>query len=171
MQNMFERAVAAFPVTHELWQQYTKYLERHLKIPAVINQVYGRALRNCPWMGPLWARGLRALQRGGGSLQQHEEMYNKALQAGMQVRAVLLACWRSACLLVRSFIGRFVSRFVSDLTRVLVVYQSVDEVLNTRDLHIGLSFCVNDPESQTLRWIVILLTGSGGLPRSHPGSC
>jgi hypothetical protein len=49
----------AFPVTHELWLQYCRYLEVHLKIPAVISKVYSRALRNCYWVGSLWARAIR----------------------------------------------------------------------------------------------------------------
>lgn len=32
MQVVYERAVAAFPVTHYLWAQYARYLEAHLKI-------------------------------------------------------------------------------------------------------------------------------------------
>ena len=31
-QVVYERAVAAFPVTHYLWAQYAGYLEAHLKI-------------------------------------------------------------------------------------------------------------------------------------------
>jgi len=31
-QVVYERAVAAFPVTHYLWAQYARYLEAHLKI-------------------------------------------------------------------------------------------------------------------------------------------
>lgn len=36
---LYERAVAVFPVTSELWLQYTRYLEAELKVPAVINKV------------------------------------------------------------------------------------------------------------------------------------
>jgi hypothetical protein len=32
---MFERALAVFPVTTELWYQYTRYLETELKISQV----------------------------------------------------------------------------------------------------------------------------------------
>jgi hypothetical protein len=83
---LFERAVAAFPVTAELWQQYASYLERHIKIPLVIDAVYARALRNCPWVGALWGRALRALERGGAGEARYGEVYEKALKAGMQVR-------------------------------------------------------------------------------------
>lgn len=39
VQLLFERAVSVFPVTSELWLQYTRYLETELKVPALINQV------------------------------------------------------------------------------------------------------------------------------------
>jgi len=32
MQVLYERAVACFPITAELWMQYTKYLESNLKV-------------------------------------------------------------------------------------------------------------------------------------------
>jgi hypothetical protein len=85
---VFERAVAAFPVTAELWQQYASYLEKTVKIPAVVDAVYGRALRNCPWVGAMWGRALRALERGaggGGGEAAHAAMYEAALKAGLQV--------------------------------------------------------------------------------------
>jgi hypothetical protein len=94
-QVLFERAVAAFPVTAELWQQYTAYLERHIRIPVVVDAAYARAVRNCPWVGSLWARAMRALERGGassgassgGAGAAHEALYKAALAAGMQVGA------------------------------------------------------------------------------------
>ncbi|KAI8465892.1 MAG: hypothetical protein J3K34DRAFT_452483 [Monoraphidium minutum] len=90
VQVMFERAVAAFPVTAELWLQYASYLEKAVKIAAVVDATYARARRNCPWVGALWARSLRALERGGGGGggggggAAHEEVYQDALKAGMQ---------------------------------------------------------------------------------------
>lgn len=85
MQLIYERALAAFPVTHYIWQAYAYYLQDHLKVPAVINDVYSRALRNCPWVGSLWANALRALELNSFSDgQQHLTLYGSALQAGLQ---------------------------------------------------------------------------------------
>lgn len=39
VQLLYERAVSVFPVTSELWLQYTRYLETELKVPTLINQV------------------------------------------------------------------------------------------------------------------------------------
>ena len=82
-------------MTSELWLQYGRYLEAHLRIPAVVNAVYARAVRNCYWVGALWARAMRALGRlgagGGGTgctaatTAEQEGLYRRALQSGMQV--------------------------------------------------------------------------------------
>eukprot|EP00878_Enallax_costatus_P019725 GHUV01020818.1.p1 GENE.GHUV01020818.1~~GHUV01020818.1.p1 ORF type:complete len:482 (+),score=163.78 GHUV01020818.1:194-1639(+) len=100
VQLLYERAVSVFPVTSELWLQYTRYLETEVKVPTLINQVYARAVRNCPWVGSLWAAALRAHERLGGPDQEHEAMATKALAAGLQgpedYLAVLLA--RADCL-------------------------------------------------------------------------
>jgi hypothetical protein len=58
-QVVYERAVAAFPITHSLWLQYGLYMETHSKLPDVINGVYARAVRNCPWEGAVWERALQ----------------------------------------------------------------------------------------------------------------
>jgi hypothetical protein len=39
VQLLYERALAVFPVTSELWLQYTRYLEAELKVPGLINKV------------------------------------------------------------------------------------------------------------------------------------
>lgn len=115
VQCCYERAVAAFPVTSELWMQYGRYIETHLRsIPGLVSLVYDRALRNCYWVGALWARAIRAAARGGGgasaaatgskggdvppsaaSLKQQAELYERAMKAGLQVggRVLRLCTW------------------------------------------------------------------------------
>ena len=56
VQCLYERTLARFPVTHHLWLCYGRYLELHLKLPDLIDRVYARSLRNCPWVGALWSR-------------------------------------------------------------------------------------------------------------------
>ncbi|GAX74832.1 hypothetical protein CEUSTIGMA_g2278.t1 [Chlamydomonas eustigma] len=95
VQCLYERAIATFPVTTELWMQYGRYLEQNLRsIPGLVMDVYGRALRNCYWVGALWARAIRAAARGGPGgvtgagleavLQQQDELYKRAINAGLQ---------------------------------------------------------------------------------------
>jgi hypothetical protein len=59
----------------------------------VANAAYARAVRNCPWVGGLWARALQALERGGGGDPEHQQLYERALQAGLQVRRGAAGCW------------------------------------------------------------------------------
>lgn len=52
--------MAVFPVTAYLWAAYGRSLEERLRgVPGVISAVYARAVRNCPWVGLLWARCVR----------------------------------------------------------------------------------------------------------------
>ena len=63
-----ERAVAAFPLTPFLWCSLGSFAEASLaEDPGVATSIYSRALRNCPWVGELWARALRATERRGDS--------------------------------------------------------------------------------------------------------
>ena len=59
--------------------------------PAVVNGVYARAVRNCPWVGTLWGRALRALERFGAPDDQHAALWEKALGAGLQARGAAAA--------------------------------------------------------------------------------
>lgn len=86
VQLLYERALAVFPVTTYLWQAYAYYMQDHIKVPAATNSVYSRAVRNCPWVGTLWANALRALELHSiCDEQQHASLYSSALQAGLQM--------------------------------------------------------------------------------------
>lgn len=50
-QVLFERAVAAFPVTAELWLQYLAYLEHTLKITSLVTQVTNWGEGSSLWVG------------------------------------------------------------------------------------------------------------------------
>lgn len=85
VQLVYERALAAFPVTTYLWQAYAYYMQDYIKVPAAVNSIYSRALRNCPWVGSLWANALRALElHSTFDKGQHDSLYSSALQAGLQ---------------------------------------------------------------------------------------
>jgi hypothetical protein len=80
---MYERAVAAFPVTSFLWLQYGRYLEIVLQSTSAAASVYARGIRNCPWVGELYERILRLTERTPEATDdQHEAVYNKAVDAG-----------------------------------------------------------------------------------------
>ncbi|KAF5828241.1 hypothetical protein DUNSADRAFT_17991 [Dunaliella salina] len=84
VQVVYERAVTCFPVTAELWAQYTKYLEHNLKVPSVVNAVYTRATRNCYWVGSLWACVCVCVDRFGAPKQGVCVCVWAALSSGMQ---------------------------------------------------------------------------------------
>eukprot|EP00198_Chlamydomonas_reinhardtii_P004765 XP_001694101.1 predicted protein [Chlamydomonas reinhardtii] len=87
VQTVYERAVAAFPLTHSLWLQYGQYMETAAagKLPKdKVNAVYERATRNCAWVGAVWERCLRALDRTGAAPELLQETYERALAAGLQ---------------------------------------------------------------------------------------
>lgn len=61
-------------------------MQNYLKVPSVVAAVYSRAVRNCPWVGSLWANALRALElKATLDLEEHTKLYAAALQAGWQL--------------------------------------------------------------------------------------
>ncbi|GFY94665.1 similar to EMBRYO DEFECTIVE 140 [Actinidia rufa] len=67
VQILYERAVTEFPISNDLWLDYTRYLDRTLKASSIVKDVYSRATKNCPWVGELWVRYLLSLERGRAS--------------------------------------------------------------------------------------------------------
>ncbi|OVA19144.1 RNA recognition motif domain [Macleaya cordata] len=70
VQILYERAVAEFPVSSDIWLDYTRYLEQTLKVPKIIVDVYSRATKNCPWTGKLWVQYLLSLERNRTSEEE-----------------------------------------------------------------------------------------------------
>lgn len=93
VQILYERAIAEFSISADLWLNYTEYLDRTLKVALpsgviflslflfsviyeytnewrlwlqaakIVKDVYYRATRNCPWIKELWVRYLLILER------------------------------------------------------------------------------------------------------------
>ncbi|XP_022155160.1 squamous cell carcinoma antigen recognized by T-cells 3-like [Momordica charantia] len=80
VQVLFERAVADFPVSVDLWLDYTRYMDKTLKVGSIVRNVYSRATRNCPWVGDLWVRYLLALERARASEGEIASVFEKSLQ-------------------------------------------------------------------------------------------
>jgi hypothetical protein len=68
-----------------------------LPLLLLLLQAYARAVRNCPWVGGLWAAGLRAMERTGAPDEEHAALAERALAAGMQVSATLHNCQLVYC--------------------------------------------------------------------------
>ncbi|WCJ18710.1 Squamous cell carcinoma antigen recognized by T-cells 3 [Euphorbia peplus] len=80
VQVLYERAVTDFPVSSDLWLDYTRYLDKTLKVGNVVRNTYIRATKNCSWVGELWVRYLLALERGHASEQEIFTVFEKSLQ-------------------------------------------------------------------------------------------
>ncbi|CAN6922054.1 unnamed protein product [Brassica oleracea] len=80
VQAIYERAVTEFPVSSDLWIDYTSYLDKTLKVGKAITHAYSRATRSCPWTGDLWTRYLLALERGSASENDIYAVFEKSLQ-------------------------------------------------------------------------------------------
>ncbi|KAK4739542.1 hypothetical protein R3W88_003239 [Solanum pinnatisectum] len=80
IQILFERAITEFPISSELWLDYTHYMDKTLKTSSLVRDIYKRASRNCPWVGELWVRYLLSLERGRASEDELSAVFEKSLQ-------------------------------------------------------------------------------------------
>ncbi|XP_006659057.1 squamous cell carcinoma antigen recognized by T-cells 3 [Oryza brachyantha] len=80
VQVLYERAVSELPVVSDLWMGYTNYLDKTLKVPAVLKSVYHRATRNCTWVSELWVRYLLSLERIRASEEELRHVFEQAIQ-------------------------------------------------------------------------------------------
>eukprot|EP00959_Pyramimonas_sp_CCMP1952_P092288 1932179-Pyramimonas_sp.AAC.1 len=81
---IFERAIAVFPTTLELWVRYLRYLEQKLRVSDVTRAVYARAVRNCPRVGSLHTAYMRFEERHGAAPEIQAELLNAALASGLR---------------------------------------------------------------------------------------
>ncbi|KAK1370555.1 Squamous cell carcinoma antigen recognized by T-cells 3 [Heracleum sosnowskyi] len=79
VQILYERAIAEFPISADLWLNYTEYLDRTLKAAKIVKDVYCRATRNCPWVKELWVRYLLILERLHASEEDISAVFEKSL--------------------------------------------------------------------------------------------
>ncbi|KAH9750145.1 EMBRYO DEFECTIVE 140 [Citrus sinensis] len=80
VQLLYERAITDFPVSSDLWLDYTRYLDKTLKVGNVVRDVYSRATKNCPWVGELWVRSLLSLECGRAYEEEISTVFGKSLR-------------------------------------------------------------------------------------------
>ncbi|GFP80445.1 squamous cell carcinoma antigen recognized by t-cells 3 [Phtheirospermum japonicum] len=80
IQILYERAVADFPISTDLWIEYTQYLDKTFKTARIVRDAYYRATRNCHWVGELWVRYLLSLERSHGSEEELSTVFEKSVQ-------------------------------------------------------------------------------------------
>ncbi|KAJ7967924.1 squamous cell carcinoma antigen recognized by T-cells 3-like [Quillaja saponaria] len=79
VQVVYERAITELPISSDLWLDYTRYLDRTLKVGNIVSSVYSRATKNCPWIAELWVRYLLSLERGHASEKEIAAVFEKSL--------------------------------------------------------------------------------------------
>ncbi|KAL8527557.1 hypothetical protein ACS0TY_005418 [Phlomoides rotata] len=80
IQVLYERAIADFPISTDLWLDYTQYLDKTFKTARIVRDAYYRATRNCPWVGELWVRYLLSLERSRAPEEELSNVFEKSLQ-------------------------------------------------------------------------------------------
>lgn len=80
VQILYERAITQFPISADLWLDYTCYLDKTIKTSSVVKDVYARATRNCPWVGELWTKYLLYLERVNASEDEISAVFEKSVQ-------------------------------------------------------------------------------------------
>ncbi|KAJ0775515.1 putative RNA recognition motif domain, tetratricopeptide-like helical domain superfamily [Helianthus annuus] len=80
VKSLYERAITEFPISGDLWIDYTNYLNKTLKADKTLRDIYNRATRNCPWVGELWVRFMLYLERGRGSEKDLSDVFERSLQ-------------------------------------------------------------------------------------------
>ncbi|KAF9690327.1 hypothetical protein SADUNF_Sadunf01G0184000 [Salix dunnii] len=115
VQVLYERAVADFPISSDLWLDYTRYLDRTLKVGNVLRDVYSRATKNCPWIGELWVLYMLSLERGHAPEKEISSVFEKSLQCTLST--------------IEEYLDLFLTR-VHGLRRRIICGGEVNDVLD-----------------------------------------
>ena len=83
---LYERAELRFPSTPDIWEEHYLWLvdQGRQKLPASLPlQLLDRATRHCPWSGSLWSEYLIQSESQGQTIEQAQEIKNKATETGL----------------------------------------------------------------------------------------
>uniref|UniRef100_A0A6N2KJS8 LSM-interacting domain-containing protein n=1 Tax=Salix viminalis TaxID=40686 RepID=A0A6N2KJS8_SALVM len=115
VQVLYERAMVDFPISSDLWLDYTRYLDRTLKVGNVLRDVYSRATKNCPWIGELWVLYMLSLERGRAPEKEISSVFEKSLQCTLST--------------IEEYLDLFLTR-VHGLRRRIICGAEVNDVLD-----------------------------------------
>ncbi|KAF7732093.1 Splicing factor [Apophysomyces ossiformis] len=79
VRNLYERAILLYCTDVSLWDDYILFLLECARIPAFLESITLRAVRNCPWSGVLWAHLARRLESGQRDREQILDIFDRAL--------------------------------------------------------------------------------------------
>ena len=106
-----ECAIAAFPLTSFLWCSLGSFAESSFpEDPALAASVYSRALRNCPWVGELWARALRAAERRGEKKGEEEDENGSSSSSDEEFDALFRAAMSAPISTAEEFVECILAR-------------------------------------------------------------
>ncbi|KAI3755001.1 hypothetical protein L1987_54793 [Smallanthus sonchifolius] len=80
VKTLYEQTITEFPISGDLWIDYTNYLNKTLKADKTLRGTFNRATRNCPWVGELWVRFMLYLERCRGSEKELSDVFERSLQ-------------------------------------------------------------------------------------------
>ena len=102
---VYERALACWPLSLELWLGYIGFAEEGVGASACpaekLAQIYGRAVRNISWSGALWCGYLRSLQQAGASDEVLQAAFTQAFGAQLGSPDDVAAIHLQRCSLLR----------------------------------------------------------------------
>eukprot|EP00467_Chlorarachnion_reptans_P000858 CAMPEP_0114494202 /NCGR_PEP_ID=MMETSP0109-20121206/4524_1 /TAXON_ID=29199 /ORGANISM="Chlorarachnion reptans, Strain CCCM449" /LENGTH=929 /DNA_ID=CAMNT_0001671219 /DNA_START=112 /DNA_END=2902 /DNA_ORIENTATION=- len=76
---LYERAVSMCFLSDILWKKYFAFVKEKLKDANILENLYQRATRNCPWSADIWIGYLRTVE-GSGDTKAYMSAMQKAVQ-------------------------------------------------------------------------------------------
>lgn len=95
IQIIFERAMVENCLVPDMWEKFTTYLDRHLKLKDLVLSTHERAVRNCPWTVSLWKNYLLAQERHSVEHATVSSTFEKSLNAGFIQATDYVDIWQS----------------------------------------------------------------------------
>ncbi|XP_076633777.1 spliceosome associated factor 3, U4/U6 recycling protein [Colletes latitarsis] len=90
---LYERAITDLSLEVSLWLDYLTYLEEHIKIETVLDQVYQRASRNVPWCAKIWQKWIKSYEKWGKPTLDVQALLENALRAGFSTAEEYRNLW------------------------------------------------------------------------------
>ncbi|MED6158347.1 hypothetical protein PIB30_031977 [Stylosanthes scabra] len=130
VQVLYERAITDIPISPDLWLDYTRNLDKTLKVGSVVSNVYLRATKNCPWVGELWVRYLLSKERSHASEEELAEIFEKSLRCTFSTLDEYLDLFLTRIDGLRRRIAFAVEEDQLEYTKIREVFQHASDYLS-----------------------------------------
>ncbi|CAF0880688.1 unnamed protein product [Rotaria sp. Silwood1] len=82
IQCLYERAIVDNCLDGDLWLSYIDFAEEYLSSTTILQSIFERSLRNCPWVASLWIRYAEYMELTGNvDHSQLKKIYDRALNS------------------------------------------------------------------------------------------